>query len=43
VVKSLITLMEGIAEHSADQRAAAMVQFPGGNMAQIYSITRKPN
>src|ERR1700759_1655535 len=29
--------------YTADHRAAAMVQFPGGYIAEIHSITGKPN
>jgi predicted enzyme related to lactoylglutathione lyase len=29
--------------YTADQRAAALVQFPGGYIAEIHSITGKPN
>jgi hypothetical protein len=32
-----------VAPYTADQRAAAMVQFPGGYIAEIHSITGKPN
>ena len=32
-----------VAPYTADQRAAAMVQFPGGYIAEIHSIAGKPN
>jgi predicted enzyme related to lactoylglutathione lyase len=32
-----------VAPYTADQRAAALVQFPGGYIAEIHSITGKPN
>jgi predicted enzyme related to lactoylglutathione lyase len=32
-----------VAPYTADQRAAAMVQFPGGYIAEIHSMTGKPN
>jgi predicted enzyme related to lactoylglutathione lyase len=32
-----------VAPYTVDQRAAAMVQFPGGYIAEIHSITGKPN
>jgi predicted enzyme related to lactoylglutathione lyase len=32
-----------VAPYTADQRTAALVQFPGGYIAEIHSITGKPN
>src|SRR3984885_11837015 len=32
-----------VTPYTADQRAATMVQFPGGYIAEIHSITGKPN
>jgi predicted enzyme related to lactoylglutathione lyase len=32
-----------VAPYTADQRTAAIVQFPGGYIAEIHSITNKPN
>ena len=32
-----------IAPYTADQRTSAIVQFPGGYIAEIHSITGKPN
>jgi hypothetical protein len=32
-----------VAPYTADQRAAAMVRFPGGYIAEIHSITGTPN
>jgi predicted enzyme related to lactoylglutathione lyase len=29
--------------YTADQREAAIVQFPGGYIAEIHSIASKPN
>jgi predicted enzyme related to lactoylglutathione lyase len=32
-----------VAPYTADERTAALVQFPGGYIAEIHSITGKPN
>ena len=32
-----------VAPYTADQRTSAVVQFPGGYIAEIHSITTKPN
>jgi hypothetical protein len=32
-----------VAPYTADQRTSAIVQFPGGYIAEIHSITSKPN
>ena len=32
-----------VAPYTADQRSSAIVQFPGGYIAEIHSITGKPN
>jgi hypothetical protein len=32
-----------VAPYTADQRTSAIVQFPGGYIAEIHSITGKPN
>src|SRR5712692_5053650 len=32
-----------VAPYTADQRSSAVVQFPGGYIAEIHSITSKPN
>ena len=32
-----------VAPYTADQRTSAIVQFPGGYISEIHSITGKPN